>query len=732
MGKFIKSIQDINYGGLSIDNIFSALLDKLETDEQKDLLKTALKSLNSKLDFFKVLLDAVDESTIIAITDAGGKIIYANEKFIELSKYSLEELLGSTHAIVKSEYHDDDFFESMWKIITSGNIWQGEVKNKAKDGSYYWVKSTILPVMDEENNIEYYISIRTDITEGKLLKEQMLVALEEEYKQTMQVMDSLVFRIYKDEKNNFRYKIFEGKLAKDLGFNIENTKNSLVKDVIDPSSILFILQKYEAAFQGQNVSYKYELKDRFLLTNLTPHFRNGEVYEVIGITKDITSVIKAREKVYYMAYHDDLTKLPNQRKLNEVLKEIVFECSLNNRQMSLMYIDLDRFKVINDTLGYFIGDSILQNISSRLQDALGDNVTVYRVGGDDFVVIFNEQFDNGAIRDKCFKILENLESPFYIDMHEVFISATIGVAIFPEGGKTPNDLVKNASIALQLAKGKGRNQYQFFDEQMYDQYHASLKIEGKLKKAILEGNLDLHFQPKISLNEEKIVGFEALVRWNDNGENISPAQFIPIAEESGLITKLGEWVLFNSCKQIKNWLDQGYDPKRVSVNVSAIELQHPDFVGKVAGVLHETGLNPKYLEIEITENSLIKEMDQTITTLNNLRDIGVSIAIDDFGTGYSSFSYLQKFPINSLKIDQSFIKRMLEDESQEAIVRAMIYVGHSFKMKIVAEGVEDAETYKFLKTLKCDLIQGYFISKPKPAEIITEEFLKKCYKTPGV
>jgi EAL domain-containing protein (putative c-di-GMP-specific phosphodiesterase class I) len=304
------------------------------------------------------------------------------------------------------------------------------------------------------------------------------------------------------------------------------------------------------------------------------------------------------------------------------------------------------------------------------------------------------------------------------------MSATIGVSVFPEGGKTPNDLLKNASIALQLAKGKGRNQYQVFDDHMNSEYHESLQIEGKLKRAILEGNLDLHFQPKVSLKDEEIVGFEALVRWNDNGNNISPALFIPIAEESGLITKLGEWVLFNACKQFKSWLNEGYNPKRISVNVSTVELQHPDFVGKVANVLHETSLHPKYLEIEITENSLIKEMEQTITTLTKLKELGVSIAIDDFGTGYSSFSYLQRFPVDNLKIDQTFIKRIFDDESQEAIVRAMIYVGHSFKMNIIAEGVEDKETFDFLRSLRCDQIQGYYISRPQPANVIKEQFLK--------
>lgn len=446
----------------------------------------------------------------------------------------------------------------------------------------------------------------------------------------------------------------------------------------------------------------------------------------IGIIRDFTERKRSEETIRHMAYHDHLTGLPNRLLLNDRLEQALALGRRHRSLVALLFLDIDRFKVINDTLGHAAGDELIKAVAERLKKHLRGTDTVARLGGDEFTVLLQDI--NGI--EGITKVVENIfaifKEPFNIKEHELFLTASIGIGVYPDDGTDAETLLKNADIAMYLAKDEGRNAYRFYTTAMNARTIERLEMENRLQKAIERDELLLHYQPQIDIVTGEVSGVEALVRWHEPERGIihQPADFIPLAEETGLIVPIGEWVLRKACEENRKWQDNGLKPVRIAVNLSLRQFRQKDFVKTVTRIIKDAALAPEYLELELTESILMKDVESTIEVLHELKAMGIRLTIDDFGTGYSSLAYLKQMPIDMLKIDKSFVRDIATNPDDAAITITIIRMAHSLKLKVVAEGVETMKQLEFLRTLQCDSLQGFLVSKPVPSGEI-EEFLAK-------
>lgn len=455
----------------------------------------------------------------------------------------------------------------------------------------------------------------------------------------------------------------------------------------------------------------------------------GNVVRLLGTLQDVTERKQAEEQIRHLAYFDSLTGLANRQSFRERVTQAFTLAKRYRRQMAVLFLDLDDFKRINDTLGHNVGDLLLKSVAERLRTTLrdADGLTrtslqssgheVARLGGDEFMVMLAEinHAEDAAVVAR--RILETLRDPLTLAGHHVFVTPSIGIAVFPHDGEEVDTLFKNADTAMYHAKRSGKNAYQFYDDSMNKAARERLVLENALRFALDNGEFSLHYQPQLDLRSGAIVGVEALLRWhNPELGPVSPADFIPLAEETGLIIPIGAWVLKTACTQAKTWQTQGLKPLRVAVNLSVRQFMQPDLVDLVRQSLVETGLTASYLELELTESLLMQDVEQAIETMDTLKAMGVRLAIDDFGTGYSSLSYLRRFPLDQLKIDGSFVQDITSDPNNAAIALAVVSMAHSLKLRVVAEGVETYSQQAFLRSKLCDEIQGFYISRPLPPE----------------
>ncbi|HWP46038.1 MAG TPA: EAL domain-containing protein [Candidatus Limnocylindrales bacterium] len=440
---------------------------------------------------------------------------------------------------------------------------------------------------------------------------------------------------------------------------------------------------------------------------------------------ELAEVKQAAETIWQQVYHDPLTGLPNRMLFEDRLTLELAHARRDKQGLAVMFLDLDHFKLINDTLGHSVGDQLLQNVAHRLRDALRGTDTVARMGGDEFALLLTRVTHAENVARVTQKILHALKPPFNFGGYDFHITASIGITLYPSDGEDTQTLLKNADTALYRAKEQGRNVYQFYTPAMNAKTLERLTLETNLRRALERKEFVIYYQPRVKINTKRIIGMEALVRWQHPELGlISPVKFIPLAEETGLIIPLGEWVLRTACEQTKAWQEAGFPPLRVGVNLSARQFQQPNLVERVAQVLKETGLHPHYLELEITESAAMQNAEYTLPVLYHLKEMGIHISIDDFGTGYSSLSYLKKFPFHTLKLDQSFIRDLTTDPNDAMIAKVVITLAHGLKLEVVAEGVETQEQLNFLKQLQGDEVQGYLFSKPLPAEEF-EELLRQ-------
>jgi len=453
-------------------------------------------------------------------------------------------------------------------------------------------------------------------------------------------------------------------------------------------------------------------------------------HEAVVILRDMSEHRRMEEKIEFLAHFDSLTHLPNRTLFEQRVETSIHLARNQNESLAILYMDINNFKIINDTLGHSAGDLLLQGVSERLQRVMrasdyisrqggveNNRQTVSRHGGDKFCILLMHVHGEGKVIRAAQRILESLSAPFRIHDKEIVVSASIGIALHPTDGEEAEPLLNNAEAAMYHAKTQGRGNYRFYNQSMNAAYAKRLTMEHQLRKALEFGELFLYYQPQIDMRSGHVVGMESLMRWkNPELGFVPPDEFIPLAENTALIMPLGAWALQTACAQNVAWQRQGLPPMRVAVNLSGIQFRQPGLATTVRETLNKTGLHPKYLELELTEGVILRNDDQVMDTLQELKSMGVHLSIDDFGTGYSSLSYLKRFPIDTLKIDRSFVNNITTKKDEAAIASAIIAMAHSLKLNVVAEGIETKEQLELLRSESCDYAQGYLFSPAVPAE----------------
>ncbi len=450
----------------------------------------------------------------------------------------------------------------------------------------------------------------------------------------------------------------------------------------------------------------------------------GDRFRIYGTARDISDRMEAEAFINFQAYHDLLTRLPNRALFKDRLSMAITHAARNDQRLAVMFIDLDRFKVINDSLGHTMGDRLLQAVSQRLQQCIRRGDTLSRFGGDEFTLLLPDAQSTQAAVQVAEKILESIKEPFRLGGHEIYVGASIGIAMYPEGGTTLDTLIKNADIAMYRVKSTGKDGLHVFSHDMNTSVTQRLLLEQDLRRALESDEFEIYYQPQIDAQTERLVGVEALVRWNHPSlGRLAPAEFIPVAEESRLIIELDRLTLARACRQVGHYLRNGLPELRLAVNLSPLLLERDNVVEQILGTLAREQFPPHLLELEITESLLMSDRIDIVDKLDQLARAGVHIAIDDFGTGYSSLSYLQKFPINTLKIDRSFIHNIRSGDEQACIVNAIVSMAHGLRLQIVAEGVETHAQLHYLRGLGCQLVQGFLFGRPLPLEKVVAKQL---------
>lgn len=443
----------------------------------------------------------------------------------------------------------------------------------------------------------------------------------------------------------------------------------------------------------------------------------GRVIQYVSVFYDLSEIKRSEEEIKYKSNFDALTKLPNRTLFMDRLGQAIVHRSKDNKELAVVYIGVDGFQKVNESMGYAAGDGLLMDIGTRLTKTIGGLSSPSRFGGDEYVVLLDEIGSAGQVADLAAELFDTFRLPFKAGKETLFLTASVGIAVFPNDGHTSETLVKNSNIAMNQAKKDGKNRYSYFTPEMNERAVYRMSTENDLRVAVEQKQFVAYYQPKVELESERITGMETLIRWNHPTIGLMPpSEFIPVAEETGIIVEMGDWIFAEACEQASEWNRKGLGPVEVAVNVSGKQFAEPDIDRKIKDILDRSGLAPELLQVEITESVAMKNVESVIGTMNKLKKLGLSLSIDDFGTGYSSFAYLKKFPLDYLKIDKVFVDDIATDEEDIDLIAAMISMAHTLKLKVIAEGVETKEQKEVLKRLGCDMIQGYYYGKPMPTD----------------
>lgn len=669
-------------------------------------------------------INAISRIALISVTDHKGRIIQVNEKICDVSGFSSDELIGQDHRLLNSNVHPKRFFADMWTTVAKGEIWHREICNRSKSGTLYWIDSAIIPLANTNGKIDCYLSVAVDISARKQknsnseerAKENHCMHMIRSYlrhdcdsrKVCQNIVETLPTGLQFPDGASIVIELGNNKI---LSPNYsDDLSNSLQATIMSNGARCGMIQ----AFYPSELSF------------ILPHEQNL----IDNIAHELGRWYEAKQteqRIQQMATHDALTGLPNRQLLQDRIAQALIQTSRKHNKLAVLFIDLDHFKTINDSLGHEIGDLLLKEVTERLLDCVRNEDTVARQGGDEFFIVLNsikETLDAGKVAQK---ILVSLTRPYNVNKNELHIEGSIGIAVYPDHGSTAEALLKNSDAAMYFAKETGRNNFQFFTSELNEAAHEKHTLALDLRHALERNQLILHYQPIMDMPDSEIASMEALLRWNHPKQGmISPEKFIGLAEETGLIIPIGEWILETVCVQIKCWLNQGYIVPKVAINLSGRQFRDKELVKNIARILDHNGVEAKYISLEITESMLINDIEKTVETLIQINEMGIHISIDDFGTGYSSLNYLKSFPIQTLKIDRSFVRDIVTDKNDLAIVTAIIAMAHSLEMSVVAEGIETNEQLQLLIKKECNHYQGYYFSRPVEAEEI-ENLFKKAH-----
>lgn len=609
-----------------------------------------------------------------------------------------------------------------------------ETVHQRKDGSRLPVEVYLRAVQSEGRQL--LVAVVRDIT-ARVQAETVLRESEERFRVAFNQAAVGLAHV----APNGRWLMVNNKFCEIVGYTRKELLGMHIGDITHPEDALTDLAIAQSMVAGDSEEKTREKRYRhksgyYIWVNVTSSMvreADGKPKYYSTVVEDISRRKQVEEQLLHLANHDALTSLPNRSLLLDRLSQALMFAERSGGQVAVMLIDLDRFKNINDSLGHEAGDKIIMEIARRLSASVSAGDTVARLGGDEFVVIRPDVVREDAVVLVAKQILEAMSQPMMIQGHEFYPTGSIGISMFPKDGSDSQALLKNADTAMYRAKDAGRNNFQFYAHEMNSRALDRLTLESGLRRALEREEFVLHYQPQMDLASGRIVGVEALLRWEPPGQAmVFPGDFIPIAEETGLIVPIGEWVLRTACARRKAWHAAGNMPQmKMAVNLSARQFKQQDMVGMVSGVLKETGCRPEWLELEITESVIMESPEAAAATLRKLSDMGVHLSIDDFGTGYSSLSYLKRFPIDSLKIDRSFVRDITTDADDAAIAKAVIALAHSLKLTVIAEGVETVEQLDFLREQRCDQMQGYYLSRPLAVDRLEALILEGKLPLPG-
>lgn len=703
----------------------------------------------------------MQHNELILVVDDQPRMLQSLQELMTISGYKVITALGGQQAVQQLREYDVglmlldlnmpgfsghqvmDFVDEQkldtTVVVVSGETSFDAVSQVLRRRAHDYVRKPYVP--DELlHTVENALKSRHLESDNRLINDK-LVRSEKLHRYLVNNSPDVVYMLDREG----RFSFINERIVPLLGYECEELIGVHYRDLVhiedvEQAGYVFSARTIEDA-SPRNAELRFKCKDHdrapkyFEINTIPIELNTKDIFEegggedsfvgIYGVARDISERKEAERTINFQAYHDLLTRLPNRALFKDRLNLAVAQAKRSGQQMAVMFLDLDRFKLINDTLGHLYGDELLQQVSQRLQDCLREGDTLARFGGDEFTLLLPQISGRADATVIAKKMIEMMRQPFAIEGVEVYVTISVGIAMYPHDGTTMDMLVKNADIAMYHIKGRGKNDYQFFSRDMNEASMRRLSLERDMRKGLESDQFVLYFQPQVDVITGQIVAVEALLRWQHPSLGlIAPTDFIAVAEETGLILPLGEWVIREACSVLKSWRDMGITDARMAINLSAMQIEHKNFVSLVKEVLQQNALAGHDLEMEITENLIMQDMDNSIKKLIQLSELGVQIAIDDFGTGYSSLSYLQKLPIHTLKIDRSFVHEIQEGPVDACIVDAVIAMARGLKLNLIAEGVETKRQMDYLRAQGCGEMQGFFFGVPASekdtVEILTQ------------
>jgi len=668
------------------------------------------------------LMRTIRQHTIFSQARPDGTITDVNDAFCEISGYSRDELVGAPHRINNSGRHPPEFWADFWQKINSGQAWRGEICNRRKDGSLYWVDSIVMPMCDAEGHVERFVSVRSDVTERRQAEEKLA--------RMGRILDDSANEIYVFDADSLKFTLVNRGARENLGYSREElarlTPIDLKPDLGAHGFTELIAPLLAGRIDKQTFETVHCRKDGTTYpVEISLHHAAEESPPVfVAIVQDISQRRSNDARIEQLAFYDPLTGLANRALMVDRLRQAVARAERYGQTLSLLFMDLNRFKEINDTRGHGVGDAALAEVARRFRAVMRRSETLARIGGDEFVAIV-ENVTRANVIGIIHRLKGALAEPIVVEGKAHNLSVSVGVADFPRDSTQPESLLQLADIAMYEAKSQGGG-YRFYDPEMGRAVAKRHEIAVRLAQALAEDRLDLFFQPFVNLETGALEGAEALLRWRDPDWGfVRPDEFIPIAAERRMLAEIGNWVIERACRQLRDWREAGLcGLDRLAINVAAEQMESAAILHRIEAALRRHDTPAEALEVEITESSMMTDPARAAETLRRLKDLGLRISIDDFGTGYSSLAYLKQFATDKLKIDMSFVRDLLDDPNTQAIIAATIAMARSLGLKVLAEGVETEAQAARLRELRCDQAQGYLFGRPVPADEFARTWLR--------